>query len=432
MKHKILVFVIAISGSYMACAQPGWNFPDNEEDSLQTGEMMALYADHMKSGEYQASLPPLQWILENVPDLNESIYINGAKILENLVDLTGDAEKKKIYQDSALLMYDLRIKYFDNEAQVLNRKAFAAYGFYKDDQSKYGELYDLYARTFEMSGQDVWDQNLLAFMDVIRRYRSAGGDVSDDEVLKIYDQIAGIIDQKIEQGEDLEKTKDNVYRLLASIVSIDCDFIREKLGPELQENPDDLGLAKNIFRFGFNGKCMALPAFLEACFVIFENEPTYGMAKLIADRSFINKDFDTALEFYDKAVQLTEENLKKSGIYVNQANVKSSQGKRSEARQLLYEAIEADPGNVEAYDNLGNLYFNSYNDCKQGENEVKDRAVFFAAYEMYKKAGNTEGMQQAREQFPLMETLHAYDILPGDPVQVGCWINESFTAQRRD
>jgi len=430
--EKILSFTGMLLISGFTLAQPGWNFPENEQDSLVVAEKMALYADHMKLGEYQASLPALTWLLANAPDLNESIYINGAKIYENLVEETSEPEKKKIYEDSALLMYDLRIKYFDNEAKVLNRKAFAAYGFYKDEPSKYSALYDLYSKTFELSGQDVWDQNLLAFMDVVRRYRAAGGDVSDEKVMEIYDRIIDIIDLKMETGEAQEKTKENVYRLLSSMINIDCDFIRDKMGTELHENPDDVELAKNIFRFGYNGKCMDLPVFLEACHVIYDKEPTYGMAKLIADRSFINKDFDTAIEYYNKALEMTDENLKKSEIYISMANVNSIQDKKSEARQMIYKAIEADPGNKDAYNTLGNLYFNSYRDCKQGENEVKDRAVFFAAYEMYQKAGNKDGMQQAHEQFPLMETLHSYDILPGDEVRVGCWINETFAAQRRD
>ena len=207
MKKIFPVFAIVLLISGVANAQPGWNFPDNEEDSLATTEKMALYADHMKLGEFKESLPPLQWLLHNVPELNESIYINGAKIFENLAETTGETEQKKVYQDSALMMYDLRMKYFNDEAKVMNRKAFAAYGFYKDDQAKYQELYDLYSKTFEMSGQDVWDQNLLAYMDVVRRYRASGGDISDEKVMQIYNRIVDIIDQKMAQGEDQDKTK---------------------------------------------------------------------------------------------------------------------------------------------------------------------------------------------------------------------------------
>jgi tetratricopeptide (TPR) repeat protein len=389
----------------------------------------------MKAGNFKEALPPLQWLLNNVPDLNESIYINGAKIFESLVDITNDPEQKIIYEDSALLMYDLRIKYFNDEAAVMNRKAYAAYGFYKGDPEKYQELYDTYSRTFSLDRNEIWDQNLLAYMDVVRRYRLNGGNLPDEKVLEIYDQIIQLIDEKKEKGEDeekLEKVRDNVYRLLANIINIDCDFIENKLGPALHENPDDLGLAKNVFRFAFAGKCMDLPIFLEAIRIIYDREPNYGMARLIADRSYINEDFETAMEFYQKALELTDENVKISELYLNMANINSVLGNKPKARNMAHEALNADPTNKDAYTVIGNLYFNSYQECKKGVNEVEDRAVFFAAYEMYRKAGNSDKMRQAKEQFPLMETIHTYNMLPGDAVRVGCWINESYTVQRHE
>ena len=99
---------------------------------------------------------------------------------------------------------------------------------------------------------------------------------------------------------------------------------------------------------------------------------------------------------------------------------------------MAYEAIKRDPTKKEAFNFIGNLYFTSYEDCKQGVNEVQDRAVFIAAYEMYRKAGNFDAMQKAKEQFPTMETIFTYDMNVGDPLRIGCWINESVTIQRRD
>jgi len=435
MKLKILTFAISFSVIYPLFAQPGWNFPDNEEDSLLASEKYALYTDNMKSESYKDALAPLQWLLIHVPQLNESIYINGAKIFENLAENTSDPKQKRVYEDSALIIYDLRIQNFNDEAAVMNRKAYTAYGFYKDDPSKYQELYEMYIKTFELNQYDVWEQNLLAFMDVVRRYKSSGGEISDEKILKIYEQITDIIDHKKGQennDDHLEKTRDNVYKLLANLISVDCDFIQNNMGPELLENPENLGLARNIFRFALAGKCLDIPILLDAVRIIYENEPNYVMAKLIADRSYLNKDYETALEFYDNAMKLTDENIKISELYLNEANINSILGNKPKARQLAYNAIEVNPGNKDAYNTIGNLYYNSYQECKKGINEVEDRAVFFAAHEMYAKAGNAEGLKQAKDQFPLMEIIHTYNMLPGDPVHIGCWINVTVAVQRRD
>jgi len=435
MKVKILTLTLIFLGFTKIIAQPGWKFPDNEEDSIYTNEKIVLYSDMMKLGNYKQSLPHLQWLLINVPDLNESIYINGTKIFESLAETEKDPDKKRIYEDSTLLMYDLRIKYFNDEAAVMNRKAYTAYGFFKDDKSKYEELYNMYKRTFELNKNDVWDQNLLSYMDVVRRYKLTGGSISDEEILDIYDEIMVIIEFKTGTGKNvdrLERIGDNVDKLLAATIQVDCDFIQNTLGPKLQANPDDLKLAKNIFKLAFAGKCMEIPIFLEAVKNIYDKEPNYGMAKLIGDRSYVNKDYDTALEYYNEAITQTDENIKQAELYLNQANIYSILHNKPKARQMAYEAIKRDPAKKEAFNFIGNLYFTSYEDCKQGVNEVQDRAVFIAAYEMYRKAGNFDAMQKAKEQFPTMETIFTYDMNVGDPLRIGCWINESVTIQRRD
>ncbi|MBR9997496.1 MAG: hypothetical protein KFF73_00930 [Cyclobacteriaceae bacterium] len=435
MKVKILTLALILLGITEMFAQSGWNFPDNEKDSIYTNEKIVLYSDMMKLGNYKQSLPHLQWILFNVPSLNSSIYINGAKIFESLAETEKDPAQKRVYQDSTMMIYDLRIKYFNEEAEVMNRKSYTAYGFFKDDKSKYQELYEMYKKTFELNGNDVWDQNLLSYMDVVRRYKLTGGTIPDTEVLDIYDEIMSIVDTKMSLDKNvdrLERIADNVDKLLAATIQVDCDFIQNTLGPKLQQNPDDLKLAKNIFKLAFAGKCMEIPIFLEAIKNIYKKEPNYGMAKLIGDRSYVSKDYEMALKYYDEAIRNTDENIKQAELYLNQANIYSILDNKPKARHMAYQAIDKDPAKKEAYNFIGNLYFSSYDDCKKGVNEVEDRAVFIAAYEMYRKAGNYDAMNRAKEQFPAMETIFTYNMELGDPIRIGCWINESVGIQRRD
>jgi tetratricopeptide (TPR) repeat protein len=337
--------------------------------------------------------------------------------------------------DSTILMYDLRVKYFNDEAAVLNRKAFTAYKFYKDDKEKYQELYDLYKRTFELNKNNVWDQNLMAYMDIVRRYKLTGGDVSDEKVLEIYDEVIEIIQYKIDQGKNvdrLEVINDNVDKVLAATVKVDCDFIQNTLGPKLKEDPNDLKLAKNIFKLSMAGKCLDDPIFLEAVKVMFDQEPNFGLAKLIGDRSYLSGEYELALKYYNEAVNLTEDNIKIAQIYLKEADISSRRDEKIVARDYARKALSADPSLSDAWTLIGNLYYTSYNDCKRGQNIVQDRAVYFAAFEAYRKAGNQEAMRSAKAQFPTMEEIFTYNMEVGQNINVGCWINESVTIQRRD
>jgi tetratricopeptide (TPR) repeat protein len=433
MKSTIITLAITLIGfCYVFAQTPGWNWP---EDRQTAEEKNVIYSDMMKLGNYKEAVPALSWLLINAPDLNESIYINGAKIYENLVESEKDENKKKEYQDSTILMYDLRIKYFNDEAAVLNRKAFTAYKFYKDDQERCHELFELCQRTFELNKNQVWDQNLLSFMDIVRRYKLTGGNLSDEQVLEIYDEIVGIIEFKISQNKNvdrLEVINDNVDKLLAATVKVDCDFIQNTLGPKLKNDPNDLKLAKNIFKLSMAGKCLDAPIFLEAVKVMFDQEPNFGLAKLIGDRSYISGEYDLALQYYGEAVKLTEDNIKIAEIYLKLADISYRRGEKIRARDFAKMALTADPSLSEAWTLIGNLYYTSFNDCKEGENIVNDRAVYFAAYEMYRKAGNQDAMRSAKAQFPTMEEIFTYNMDVGQPIKVGCWINEVVTIQRRD
>ncbi len=442
MKTKVLIilgvlgFQYAFSQAQPSLTTPGWNWP---EDRKTAEEKYVLYTDKFNLGNYKDADPPLTWLLKNAPDLNPSIYINGAKIFESLADAEKDPAKKKEYADSCLLMYDLRIKYFDEEAYVLNRKAFYAYKYKYDDKSYSQQLYDLFHKAFELNKQDFLDNNLVAYMDVIRRYKLNGGKISDENVLNIYDSLTDIIDYKIKQATSqgksvdfLNTSLDQINQLLTTIINVSCDFIDKNLLPKLESDTTDLKMAKNIFKLAFAEKCMDSKAFLESAIIVQKGDPQYGMAKLIGDRYFIKEDFNKALKYYDEALSLTDENTKKAELFLKEADIYTRLNDKPTARDKAEMCTKEDPSKSECYTVIGNLYFNSFNECKQNENPVADRAVYIAAYEMYKKAGNKEGMANAKAQFPSNEDIFTYNLHVGDPIKVGCWINEVVTIQKRD
>ncbi|RED98860.1 tetratricopeptide repeat protein [Marinoscillum furvescens] len=427
-KHLLsIAFFVAVASA--AVAQPGWNWGDSVDKAK---EKNALYSDFVRAKNWQAAVEPHSWLLENTPDLNASIYINGAKIYEGLADATDDKQKTLEYQGKALEMYDLRIKYFNNEADVLNRKAYVAYKYYRDDKPKYPELYELFNKAFELNGNDVLTNNLTAYMDVIRRYKLTGGEITDAEVFEKYTQITDIIAYKMDntsKKDRLKKVADYVDKILTATVDVDCAFITEKLGPKFKET-QDINLAKKIFSLMVQQKCLDDPLAMEVAIAVNETSPDYGIAKFIAQRAAGEGDMTKAVEYFEKAVELTDDVEKKSDVYLSLARMQASSSKVS-ARSSARKAISANPSNAEAYVFIGDLYMNSFEDCKAGESRVKDRAVFIAAYDQYKKGGDREKMAAAKAQFPSIEEIFNEELEEGQTVKVDCWINETVQIERR-
>lgn len=427
----LLTFLIGATGLAQA-QQSNWNWPD---DKKTAAEKNALYTDSKTMGNYREAANSLYWLLVNAPDLNPSIYINGSDIYSELADAEKDAAKKKVYQDSVLTLYDLRIKYFGDEADVLDRKAYYAYKYNKDDKAELPELYNLLNRVIELNGNKASYANAVAFMDIIRRYKAAQPDaLSDDKILEHYDQVMGILDNYIAQGKNvdrLEKYKSIVDDLLVKTVTIDCNFVETNYGPKLNAAPDDLELAKKTFKLLKAGGCSDGDLYMTAVTTIYNNEPTFGLAEHLAQRKLAQKDYAAAEKYYDEAVGMTDDNAKKSEIYFELAQTYGKLGRKSDSRSMAYKAIEADPSVAgKAYTHIGNLYLNSQ-ECYGGQSLVDDRAIYLAAHKMYEKAGNQAAMDIAAKQFPSAEEIFNENKAVGDQITVGCWIGETVTLQKR-
>ncbi len=431
MKTKVLLFgLFGFFICHLSMAQ--WNWP---EDRAKAEEMNALYTDNFKQGNYRKAADYLSWLLVHAPNLNKSIYINGVKIYDGLATEEADAAKKVVYQDSTLLLYDLRIKYFGEEASVLNRKVFNAYKYYSNDQKRYKELFTLFKSTFELNGREVLDNNLLPYMDITRKYKISGSPITDEQVLEIYEEIIDIANYKMEvKKENIDQLKtvvDKVNELLVSTIDVNCDFIENTLGPKLKAEPDNLKLAKNIMRLALAGKCTDKEVFLHAAIVVQKSEPEYALAKLIGQTYASKKSYELAITYLTQSVELTDDNTKKAEAYYSLAAIQANLDRKVSARDYARKTLTADPTRKDAYKIIGNIYYNSFDDCKRGENPIHDKAVYFAAYEMFRLAGDSEGMKRAQAQFPVMEEIFTWNIKVGDTYRVECWINETVTIQKR-
>jgi tetratricopeptide (TPR) repeat protein len=432
MKTKAILLLTLLLGVFgvAQAQQSSWNWP---EDKKTAAEKNALYTDSKTMGRYREAADALYWLLVNAPDLNPSIYINGGDIYNELAEAAKDPAQKKVYQDSVLTMYDLRIKYFGDEADVLDKKAYYAYKFNKDDKAELEGLYNLLVRVEELKGKEMAYSNAVAFMDVVRRHKLLNKAISDEKALEHYDEVMAVLDHHAEQGnaDRIEKYKNVVDDILVKTVEIDCEFVQNNFGPKVKANPDDLELAKKTYKLLRAGGCSDGELYMTTIQKIYQEEPTFGLAEHLAQKHMDKKDYAAAEKYFEDAINMTEDNTKKGEIYFNLARTYGNLGRKSESRAMAYKAMEADPSVAsKAYTHIGNLYLNSQ-ECYGQTSLVQDRSIYLAAYKMYQKAGNNSAMETAAKQFPSAEEIFNENMELGQEITVGCWINEKVTLQKR-
>jgi tetratricopeptide (TPR) repeat protein len=412
------------------------NLPDDPALRDQAQERYVLLTDLEKSADFKGASPHLFWLLSKTPKFNKNIYIKGSRIYESLADAEKDAVKKAALQDSALMIYELRIQNFGEEATVMNRKGLKAYIYLKDRPGKKQELLDLYKKILTLNGENTMPENGLYYMDLLSEQKKLGK-VTEDEFIAVYDKITAAVDKalndpkNVAQKDHYGRVKSSVEKIFIDNVDMHCDRTKEKFGPKFKANPDDINQNKKILQFLLAGSCTEDPMFLDVAVKIFEKEPTVGLGLTIGKLYKGTGQMEKANEFFNKAIELTEDATKKGDIYKLIGDIHYSDNKYSTARTHYQKAISLGAGDSkEAYERIGDMYMQSYNTCKTGK-AVADRVVFIAAYEMYEKAGSSSKMAKAKEQFPSAEDIFGEDMTVGQQVKVGCWINETVTLKKR-
>lgn len=433
----ILSLVVVMLMGMSSFAQTGWNWPEDEAVMLKAKEKNALYSDLVTTKNYMEAKEPLVWLLNNAPNLNASIYINGAKIYKKIaIQASKDEALKpryKEFRDSLFLMYDLRIKNFPaDEGKALDRKASTMHQFLSKKKAYYPELLELFAKAFEVNGAKILTGNTVKYMDIVRKSKLAEIPLTDEEVIGIYTLITDILDVKEAAGEDVASTRKKIEQMLPQSVSLTCEKIEELFGPKVDADPTDIKIAKTMFDLLAGVGCLESPYLMKSALNVYAANKSYGMALIIGSKLKTAKKYSESIPYLKEAVEMTDDQSKKANIYMLIAQNYGKLGQKSRARVNAYSALKADATKTDAYVLIGNLYMNSFDDCKQSKSMIQDRAVFIAAYEMFKKAGDAKSMASAKKQFPSKEEAFTEDVKLGSVLTVGCWINEKVALKLRD
>ncbi|MFZ9980563.1 MAG: tetratricopeptide repeat protein [Cyclobacteriaceae bacterium] len=444
--NRFLIFFLMIAGFVFfggtnAAAQCKGDFG---ADKPATELKLALYGDAFKAQKYQEAKGPLQWLLINAPRISTKIYIDGVDIYDKLAGAETDPSKKQVLVDSVMAIYDLRIANCGNEEQVIGRKANAMFKFNYKDKTKLASVLEIYDRTFELNKEDMMESNLDLYMKAVQLNSVMNkGSMTDEQILERYDNINSVLDAKIKKATDAGKANEvaklNAIRvkvdesLTATPVKFDCEMVKSKLEPKFRQNPTDQKLAKKIFTFMLQGKCTDDPLWLEAGEVIKDIEPKdFGLIKNLALKHLSNENSEKAEAFMKEAQALATKPDQKSDALTILGSIESKKGNNTGARDYFRQAATADPANKEAWSKIGDLYYNSFDDCAKRQNMAEDRLVYIAAYEMYQRGGDGQGMAKARAQFPSKEDLFLLNWKVGESRKITCWVGETVALKTRD
>ncbi|MDD4631877.1 MAG: hypothetical protein PHQ77_06505 [Proteiniphilum sp.] len=419
------------------------------EDSINCRLNLSLMQTSAKAEAYESALKPWMAVYENCPASSKNIYIYGPRIFKALYEAAPDAAKKKEYLDKTMEIYDTRIKYYGEDDAKGTILAYKAYDYMelmgeKTDQtvvySWLGEA--LKEMKGNMNPLDAYSYYMVASLSQYLNDNS-----KKDQYLQDYFTVVGYVDQAIANAKSandqanadyLTMVKDGIVKGFINSGAGDCKTLTEYYADKVEPNKTNKEFLNEVINALGSVGCSETDLYFTAAEYLYHLEPSAGAAIGLANKSLRDKDYDTALKYYDEAANLEKDKNKASDYMMQLAGIFSNQRNFAKARQAANDALQYNPNNGEAYILIAQLYASSANNIFS--EPEKAGLVYLVAVDKLQKARAVDPSVAGKANslinrysaaFMDTETAFMMGIKPGETVFIPGWIGENTTVRLR-
>lgn len=410
-----------------------------DKDFLST---VTLEKQFYEQKDFKTALYHWRKLYKTYPKSTLNIYLHGLNMYQDFIERTSDIKTKNKYIDTLMMVYDQRIKYFDQKGFNLGRQG-TDYLKYKISNENLTDLekkpilkkgYNYVSESVALQGNESEVPVLLLMMQTTRGLFGMG-EFDKAKVIENYEIVSKHLNnhlQKQPNSAELLSVRDMIDQFFQTSGAADCDALISIYTPKFNQiaaNIDDL---KKMIRMLDRQKCDDSPLFAKASEKLYSMEPSaeaaYNMARLFVK----SNQMDKAEVYYKQAIGLEKDQMLLSKYYIELAQL--NYGSPQVARGYAKKSIENNPSNGKAYILLGNIY--AHNSKSFGENDFERSQIFWVAVDYFNKAKRAdssveaeanEGIALYSQYFPSKEDIFFYGLTVGNSISLGSWVGETTT-----
>jgi tetratricopeptide (TPR) repeat protein len=409
---------------------------------------LSLYTEFYKQGDYKSAMPHWKKLLKNYPKSTSNIYIQGAKMYEDMIEKAPTKEEREKLLNEYMKLHDTRIKYFGQEGFVLGRKgtAWLKYKLHADnnDAPDTEELkkihktgYEYLSKSVELQGNETEPPVLVLLMQTTVALFKLG-ELPKEKVVENYEKCTEIANTIIAESDDERKVSVTEEQVLPYVEDIfgksgaaDCEVLIKIYTGEYDENKDDIDYIKSMLRRLGRAGCTESDLFGTATERLYELDPSAEAAFNMARRFLKKNDMDKAREYYQMAIDQETDSELKATYHYERGLLRFSNGNLVGARNDARRALELDPDLCDANMLIGNVYVAASQ--KFEGSTLEKSAVFWLACDYFAKARRGDdcaidasaNLSKYRKYFPNKEEAFMEGLQQGASYHVGGWINEN-------
>lgn len=438
MKNKLLVLIFTLSlGAFAQKPMDNPKYGSTPEIRKVCLTNLSIYAEYVKQKNYADAVDAWRIALDTCPKASKNLYIHGAKIEKYLIKQEKDLDKKKAIVERLLKLYDKRIENFGKEGYVLGKKGSDAFNLKKDNrkiaydalkksmQLEKGKSTSSVILYFMLASSDLFKKNVIKKEDVIADYQLAN--ITIEEALKVAKKPSIV--------SSLKSKKTKIEKLFVASGAANCNDLQVAFEPKIKAS-QDVALYRSVMKTLEGAGCNYEPFYQDLVIKTYELEPSAAEAEALAKKYYADSDYAGATKFYNEAIKLQADDIKKSEYHEKIARMQVKDEKLDEARTSLNEAIKYNPKNAKAYILLGDIYAKQ---TKTYKDAFEKSTVFWAVVDKYRKAKSVDPsvakdvkakIANYSKYFPKIDDIFFRNLQVGSSYKVKGWVNETTTVRQ--
>ncbi|MBQ2373718.1 MAG: enzyme of heme biosynthesis [Alistipes sp.] len=331
---------------------------------------------------FSAASKYLKILLDKCPAASQNIYTNGAKLYKSMINAADTDEGKKVYIDSLMYLYDVRLKAFADHKKygkdyILNRKAREFYSFYPDDREGIRKIFkEAVEASNEMKGKYDLELVSIYFAELCTDYQN--DEIGAEELISAYDAYSPAFDG-VEDEEEVS-LKNQFDSAFGQSGAASCENLEALFSKKLAAAPEDETLLGQAVTLMSRANCDS-DFFFATAEKFYSVKPSSETALFLAQGFQTRGEFEKAMKYLSEALATEQDAAEKEKLYVRIGLISIQTKNYGEAVKAANEIKAINAENGYAYFLLGQCYAASAN-CS----ELKCQACYWAAYDVMNKA----------------------------------------------
>ena len=244
------------------------------EDSIRCIKNLSISHDFVKQRNYITAMPYWQVVFDECPLCSKNIYLDGVKIYKYLLDKADENQEINNLLDTLMLIYDKRIQYFGETANVRGRQGVDLLRYGRNETSNIQKAYNYLKEAIDIDKESTSEPVLASyFSSSIILYQN--DIISADDVIRDYIMVADLIKPTNKELTELKAAIDDNFIKQGPN---DCNTLITFFSKEMDSKKEDVSFLRMLVSLLEERNCTESELYFSALQLLHKIAPGADLA----------------------------------------------------------------------------------------------------------------------------------------------------------